>query len=1230
MPETWVDPVIRKLRNRNLCPRCGGGLAGPVCGSCGADLQGPLAWSILQASEDAAVALEARQALVQRLTEASPATGATAVVTATAPSTPVAVQSTPAAAAPATKPATASSGVSLQSILAVVGAGLVAIAAIVFTFFNPDLDSFEIRTAIVAGFTLLFFGAAWLLARARLRFSAEAVGSLGTVFVALDVWAVTEPVDDLSTKLLVAAGAVAVASALLLSFGALVVLRSPVWIGTVTATLVPLLIGSSIGTSAGSMWGVPFGLVGAAAVPLLAYLVHPALARRFGSTLRADATTGLVLQLFAIGAVLVLLLANDTMGVERSTGSGLSLLLLAAIAGLSARFAANDWWSWLTGALLALSASAFSTIVVTDGAWIFALIAGAAVVVVALSALLPQTPHLDRWMLRLGAWTISLIWSVPAALSLLPVVLFGVLFRGGEADPGMFGGAELALPLALSLGAGAIAAILLRAVWRRAQQVDPIARYFLPVAAWHIAAAIVYVATWTWFSDLARVVIALGVASALGVVLSFVKRARSLRAGIRMPFVVAAHVLVVLAAIIAWQDESLRVGGGAAGLAVIVLLARLVPGPIRPAYTAVGYGWALVVLSAGLALTGLDVIAVLCLTTSTAAVAALIATVAPWPRTAHWYAILAVTSVPFLIGVATVFVERSGWTGLSTSVIVALLIVILLGRREGLTGALRTIAAALVVPATAVAIISLGAHFLTVSASPVTLPVIAAIIACVLPATRLIGGALEIRGVAAAHARASRIALEVSSLVTAVFAIVLALVRAAAGLPTTLIVLIILGSGAIATAVFGGRRYGWPVAGASFTGALWSIWALNGVTGLEPYLLPPTLGAAAVGLFLVVRGLPGFVLSARGLYAAGLATAVAPVLVALAAVGSNGITPWRAWLLLGIATVLVLFAGLTPRIARIGAFEQLPHVRVPSLVIALLASSGGVIQSVRFALGYDGVGMDGMPMPTVLLYTGASTVIAIAAGALLAAPSNGVSVPDAARRWVLVPALTFATVGPVAARGDDWFSIITLLLLSLTLLAIMIVTVVRGLTRPVILPPVVITFALAWSAAVASWSARELRVEAYSLPMGAALIAAGVIASRASRDNKATFWSWPLGFTRSWALYTPGLVVTFLPSILATGTDPRTERAVLVIVLALVAIMIGNLRRLAAPFILGIIVLPIENLVVFTVQIGQNIGAQPWWITLATAGAVLLVLAVTSERRVGQGKGAAARMRDLR
>jgi hypothetical protein len=79
-----------------------------------------------------------------------------------------------------------------------------------------------------------------------------------------------------------------------------------------------------------------------------------------------------------------------------------------------------------------------------------------------------------------------------------------------------------------------------------------------------------------------------------------------------------------------------------------------------------------------------------------------------------------------------------------------------------------------------------------------------------------------------------------------------------------------------------------------------------------------------------------------------------------------------------------------------------------------------------------------------------------------------------------------------------------------------------------------------------------------------------------------------------------------------------------------VAILLGNRLRLAAPFFLGIAALPLENLIVFAVQIGDKIQPTTWWITLASAGAVLLVLAVSSERRASGEGGVGARLRDLR
>ena len=137
-------------------------------------------------------------------------------------------------------------------------------------------------------------------------------------------------------------------------------------------------------------------------------------------------------------------------------------------------------------------------------------------------------------------------------------------------------------------------------------------------------------------------------------------------------------------------------------------------------------------------------------------------------------------------------------------------------------------------------------------------------------------------------------------------------------------------------------------------------------------------------------------------------------------------------------------------------------------------------------------------------------------------------------------------------------------------------------------------------------------------------------ATDATALKRASLNTWPFGFTGSWPLLAPGIVVIFLASVLATGTDPQTWRAISVIAAALLAILVGAQFKLAAPFILGIVILPIENIVVFAVQIGRGIESVPWWITLAIVGAVLLIIAVTYERRSGADNSVTARLRDLR
>jgi len=344
---------------------------------------------------------------------------------------------------------------------------------------------------------------------------------------------------------------------------------------------------------------------------------------------------------------------------------------------------------------------------------------------------------------------------------------------------------------------------------------------------------------------------------------------------------------------------------------------------------------------------------------------------------------------------------------------------------------------------------------------------------------------------------------------------------------------------------------------------------------------------------------------------------------------------WRGVALAGAALVLIVLGALVRRVRAESRFALLARLRVPLLVVAIAAAAAGPVQAVRWGLGLDHSPVTGaLLMWPVLAVSAAAAAVAAIAGRLLLGDSRSgaAGVAGGGARWVYVPAALFLAIGPIAAVRHGALPILALYLLGFAYLALMLVTVVRSRTRAVTLPPVWVTFALAWCLMVASWSTRELlRVEAYSLPLGLALLAAGVIAMR--KETVAVVagpTSWPVGFHGSWRLLAPGIIVTLLPSILATGTDPQTLRAILVLGLALVSILIGSLRRLGAPFIIGLIVLPIENIVVFSVQVGRSIGATPWWITLATAGAVLLVIAVTSERRSAGQKGVAARLRDLR
>ena len=768
MTKAWTDDVARYLLNDQFCPRCGARLTTPEwCSSCSADLSGADAAGVRVAAREAVDALERRQQFIESIPSLVRAPAAAAV-----PPPPVGSP----VGAPAAARADSGSSVSVQSVLAVAGAALVAVAAIVFTFLNPDLTDFTTRTLIVAAITVVFLGSAWLLVRAKLQFSAEAVGALGMVFVVLDIWAFSTLAPQLSGWVFAGIGT-AVASGVMVLIAWLARVRTWLWSGLLGLTIVPALFSYA----ADNPW---ITIVGHLAVGFAALAVHDAaraLGARFGSGLRVERTTATLVELIvAVVVVISAMLLPHSRSID-SLGVSAVILGLAVLAAASSRHQLVRLWCLLAGVFLVSAFAIVPTSIALHGStWLLALVPAAAAIGVGVLAALPTAGPLRRMPLLIGGWGVALAVTAPALLK----VVVRVITPLWSADGSYLLGADAATSLAALLGVGAAAAScgLLWIFSRRRSDTTVMARGALATGLWFGVIALLALADWTALLPVVRAGLGLALAVALAVAVVRIPRISAAALRIRIPLIVGAHLLLVSSAALVWTDSNLEVAGGAASVAVLALLARTVSVAVRPLYVGVGYAYALIVFAAGLNLVHVETIAVLCLTTTLGALTALAATLIRRLSAASWYAVLIVTAVPFVIGVGSVLADRSGWTALSTGVTFLLALTLLLTTRPGLNRFVRSLAAAILVPSLAVVVVCLGAQVLTVSASPVTLPIIAVIVACTLPSTGLIRAALERRGIPVAHAASAQVWIEVSALVTGALAVLLALVRAAAGL----------------------------------------------------------------------------------------------------------------------------------------------------------------------------------------------------------------------------------------------------------------------------------------------------------------------------------------------------------------------------------------------------------------------------------------------------------------
>jgi hypothetical protein len=356
------------------------------------------------------------------------------------------------------------------------------------------------------------------------------------------------------------------------------------------------------------------------------------------------------------------------------------------------------------------------------------------------------------------------------------------------------------------------------------------------------------------------------------------------------------------------------------------------------------------------------------------------------------------------------------------------------------------------------------------------------------------------------------------------------------------------------------------------------------VTGLALTGSLATTGSAGP---VVAAGLGLLLLTAAALLATPASTRSQAVRALQAALAAGGaVTALGGTLLLADAervdalSVLALAATVPAALAAV----RVPRIRQVSAGAALLA-----------------------PVVAVLLAREAGWLSAPAAGlvlALLAVAYFALATRWAGRgeEWVVAAggAVAGAAAGLTSGDVGAWGQVgLQLALVGVTAGGYALVA-----HRPLVAGGAVADLVLACWIAVAGAGVET--AEAYTLPAAAGLL---VIA-------------WPRLRERgpSWAAEGAAVGVGLVPSALALASSPTPVRLVLVVAGAGAMVVLGTLAHRQAPFVLGTGALAF----VAATRLGPYAPLLPTWVSLTTAGLLLVVLGVTYERRLQQAREAVA------